>query len=49
MKGAAVAKSGLVPNTQSYAALGQPLYPAELPAPVRHWLAAETGLMGAAW
>lgn len=49
MKGAAVGKTGLVPNAQSYAAMGQPVYPAALPAPVRDWLAAETGLMGAAW
>lgn len=49
MKGAAVARSGLVPNSQSYAALGLPVYAAMLPAPVRDWLAAERGLVGTAW
>ncbi|MFO1246192.1 MAG: thioesterase family protein [Ramlibacter sp.] len=49
MKGAAVARSGLVPNQQSYAALGQPVYPPALPEPVRHWLAAEQGLIRTAW
>lgn len=49
MKGAAVGRGGLVPNAQSYAALGVPPHAADLPAPVRHWLAAEQGLVGNAW
>ena len=49
MKGAAVARSGLVANSESYAALGQPVFAPELPQPVRHWLDAEHGLMRAAW
>jgi len=38
MKGAALARSGLVANSESYAALGQPVFAPELPQPVRHWL-----------
>jgi acyl-CoA thioesterase FadM len=49
MKGAAVARAGLVPNAESYAALGEPVFPAALPAAVRDWLAAERGVMGSAW
>lgn len=49
MKGAAVARSGLVANAESYAALGQPVYPQPMPAPVQHWLNAEQGLMLSAW
>jgi acyl-CoA thioesterase FadM len=49
MKGAAVARSGLVPNAQSYAAMGLAPLPADVPAAVRHWLAAEHGVMNAAW
>lgn len=49
MKGAAVARNGLVPNQESYAALGVPVYPPALPEPVRNWLAAEQGLIRAAW
>jgi acyl-CoA thioesterase FadM len=49
MKGSAVARSGLVPNRESYAALGQPMVGTELPAPVQHWLSAEQGLMQTAW
>ncbi len=49
MKGSAVARSGLVPNAESYAAMGLPVHAAEMPAPVQHWLAAETGLMRSAW
>lgn len=49
MKGAAVAKSGLVSNAESYAAWGQPVFNTDLPLPVRHWLYAERGLMAAAW
>jgi acyl-CoA thioesterase FadM len=49
MKGAAVGRNGLVANSESYAALGQPLYGAPLPAPVRDWLNAEQGLMNVAW
>ena len=49
MKGAAVARGGLVSNSESYAALGLPVYSPELPAPVRDWLNAEQGLMQSAW
>ncbi|SEJ26602.1 Acyl-CoA thioesterase FadM [Variovorax sp. OK605] len=49
MKGAAVGRGGLVPNQDSYAAMGlvPPAHP--LPAPVRDWIAAEQGVMSAAW
>jgi acyl-CoA thioesterase FadM len=49
MKGAAVARAGLVANSESYAAMGQPVYPAAIPDAVRHWLSAEQGLMSVAW
>lgn len=49
MKGAAVARDGLVPNAVSYAALGQAPPAAALPAAVRDWLAAEHGVMRSAW
>jgi acyl-CoA thioesterase FadM len=49
MKGAAVGRGGLVGNVESYAALGQPLFAAAMPAPVRQWLDAERGLVQAAW
>ena len=45
MKGAAVGRDGLVPNQCSYAKLGREFVPGELPRPVRHWLAAEAGVM----
>ena len=49
MKGAAVARDGLVPNAVSYAAIGLAAPDLAVPEPVRHWLAAETGVMNAAW
>lgn len=49
MKGAAVAPTGLVPNAVSYAAMGMAVPQAALPAPVRDWLAAEHGVVSAAW
>ena len=49
MKGAAVARDGLVPNEVSYAAIGLPTPPVDLPGPVRHWLAAEHGVMNTLW
>jgi acyl-CoA thioesterase FadM len=49
MKGAAVSKAGLVPNAESYAALGRAVLDAELPAAVQHWLSAEQGVMQSAW
>ncbi len=49
MKGATVARDGLVPNAQSYAALGLQPPQHELPGAVQHWLAAEHGVMNAAW
>jgi acyl-CoA thioesterase FadM len=45
MKGAAVGRDGLVPNAQSYARIGHAFDAAELPAAVRHWLAAEQAVM----
>jgi acyl-CoA thioesterase FadM len=41
MKGAAVARSGLVPNEAAYARLGLAHEAAPLPDAVAHWLAAE--------
>jgi acyl-CoA thioesterase FadM len=49
MKGAAVGKAGLVPNAESYAALGLPVLGAALPGAVQHWLSAEQGVMQSAW
>ena len=49
MKGAAVARTGLVPNAESYGAMGRAAPLAALPAPVRDWLAAERGVINAAW
>ena len=49
MKGAAVARRGLVPNLESYGAMGMAPLQVALPAPVRDWLAAEDGVIGAAW
>lgn len=49
MKGAAVARTGLVANADSYAAMGLPVYGGELPGSVSHWLTAEQTLMGTAW
>jgi hypothetical protein len=49
MKGAAVSRAGLVPNAESYAALGAPVHGAPLPAAVRDWLSAERGVVGSAW
>jgi len=45
MKGAAVARTGLVANDVSYALLGVPHSPAALPEAVTHWLAAEQRAM----
>jgi acyl-CoA thioesterase FadM len=45
MKGAAVGARGLVPNAESYASMGRAFELQPLPAPVRHWLAAEAGLI----
>jgi acyl-CoA thioesterase FadM len=49
MKGAAVGKQGLVPNTQSYAALGLEVLPNSVPEPVQHWLAAEKSVIAMPW
>lgn len=51
MKGAAVGRDGLVPNAHSYALMGEHGFDlaAPLPAPVRDWLSAERGVIGAAW
>ncbi len=48
MKGAAVGRQGLVPNARSFASLGLPFEPGALPEAVRHWLAAEGGVMAEA-
>jgi hypothetical protein len=40
-----VARSGLVPNRDSYARLGRVFEPAVLPAAVEHWLQAERALV----
>ena len=48
MKGAAVGRRGLVPNAESYAALGLAPPPHPLPHAVRDWLAAGPGVMGSA-
>jgi hypothetical protein len=49
MKGAAVGRGGLVPNQESYAAMGLVPPAHALPLPVRDWIAAEQGVMNAAW
>jgi acyl-CoA thioesterase FadM len=49
MKGAAVGKSGLIPNAQSYAALGISMLSHALPEPVQAWLKAENSVMTLAW
>ncbi len=48
MKGAAVSRQGLVPNTESWARVGQPFVPQPLPEAVQHWLAAEAAVVRAA-
>ncbi|MBC7955569.1 MAG: thioesterase family protein [Cytophagales bacterium] len=49
MKGAAVARGGLVPNAESYAAMNLTPLSKPLPPAVAHWLAAEQGVMAASW
>jgi hypothetical protein len=49
MKGAAVGKTGLVSNSESYAALGISLLSDPIPEAVTHWLAAETAVMKSDW
>ncbi len=49
MKGAAVSKAGLVPNTKSYEALGIALLPNAIPVPVQHWLEAEKSVITLPW
>lgn len=49
MKGAAVARSGFVPNEVSYAKLGVAPPETPLPASVEHWLAAEREVMAGSW
>jgi acyl-CoA thioesterase FadM len=49
MKGAVVAKSGLILNSESYAAIGIPLLTQPLPEAVSHWLAAENALVKTTW
>jgi acyl-CoA thioesterase FadM len=45
MKGAAVARGGLVPNAVSYARMGRTFELLPLPAAVEHWLAAERAVV----
>lgn len=47
MKGAAVGREGLVPNTTSYAKMGHAFEPRALPEAVQHWLAAESAVVTA--
>lgn len=49
MKGAVVGRGGFVPNSESYAALGQPVPDATLPVAVAHWLQAEQALIEQPW
>ena len=49
MKGAAVARGGLVPNAESYAAMGIAPPFTTLPGPVLDWIAAERGVIATAW
>jgi acyl-CoA thioesterase FadM len=49
VKGSSVSRQGLVPNAQSYAALGVAPPAAPLPAAVRNWLAAEQAAVASAW
>jgi acyl-CoA thioesterase FadM len=49
VKGTAVGSNGLVPNAESYASIGSQPLQNVLPAAVRNWLAAEHGLINAAW
>lgn len=49
MKGAAVGKSGIVSNTETYAALGLPVLANAIPSAVSHWLTAEKAVMSAPW
>jgi hypothetical protein len=45
MKGAAVGREGLVPNSASYAAMGQTFQPQPLPEALQHWVDAERAIM----
>lgn len=45
VKGAVVGREGWVPNLTSHAALGLPPPEGDLPAAVRHWLAAERDVL----
>ena len=49
MKGAAVARGGLVPNADAYAAMGLATSVGDLPHAVRDWLAAERSVISLAW
>jgi hypothetical protein len=49
MKGAALGKSGIVPNQESYAALGETLLVAPIPSAVSYWLNAEHAVMSTPW
>lgn len=49
VKGASVGRDGLVPNADSYAALGVAPPSAPLPAAVANWRAAEQAVASAAW
>lgn len=45
MKGAAVGRTGLVPNAESYARMGHEFEVRPLPVAVKHWLAAERAVV----
>ena len=49
LKGTAVGRGGLVPNAESYGAMGLAPRRAALPEPMCDWLAAEHGVIGTAW
>jgi hypothetical protein len=48
MKGAAVGRNGLVPNTESYARIGHEFKQQTLSLAVQHWLDAERAVMAEA-
>lgn len=49
MKGAAVSKQGLVPNSVAYALMDREIPTMAVPPAVQHWLDAENGVLQAAW
>jgi acyl-CoA thioesterase FadM len=49
MKGAVISKSGFVSNAESYAALGQSVFAAEIPEAVLLWIKAEKAMVTNKW